>query len=696
MCLMFVGCNEQGNEQSTSEVTTDSIDSTTPDAGTTSGAPDDITTTEKPDDNTTTASPDYGTTSAEPDDDTTTLEPVDPPIPPDHEGSFGKYANGTAGNEDGYVWDAEKKAFVTKSGTDGDSAFLISGGTPLTVDYYFCAEVTFPELIQGGGLYLTARTKDNLYIRFGVEAITTKAISVFSEYANGGKVQNRIRHIASTDYNGPITIGVIVYADTVAMLWGGEMIYERTVDGIMESELVVSGNKHMAAEIRNVKYDDDSARVGTLYDTASASYKAPLIGNIANSSKVTENRDNGTVEIRQKSSNSAKPEFDFYYNGNAVEGEVWAVTGKLRALSSASSGHIFFIGKHDGSNYANLIINRRQEGSNGIWRSIVVNGVRTPAKGNENISNTFVDTTDWSAEFAYIFKNGTVSLYIKEEGEEFQFMTSYETDWDTCTARFQVSQYVDVILSDLEVTIDMFEVESMIKKLDETDKDQPKPLRVLFIGNSATSVNNVPYTFLRLARNAGYNVEITSWTKGGYTLTQHADPTTDYGKTVYHEISREYDMVFIQDNGNCISSAAMREASKEACRALDKAIREAGSKTCIYVRPPYGYANFGYTPFEQCMEFDKLFSEISAELGTTNAYVNRAYAYAMQNLDLQLWGSDNAHTSEYGAYLVVCVIFSTVFETSSQVLDSDGLPADVALTLQQLADKIVLEGYIPW
>lgn len=226
---------------------------------------------------------------------------------------------------------------------------------------------------------------------------------------------------------------------------------------------------------------------------------------------------------------------------------------------------------------------------------------------------------------------------------------------------------------------------------------EPPKLKILFIGNSATSVNNVPRTLARVAGRAGYEIEVDSCTEGGYTLSQHADETTAYGKSVYDKIANGgYDVVFLQENCSNISTAAKRQETKDACKKLSDAVTAAGGQTFVYVRPPYGYSSWGLEPKEQCMELDKLFGEISDEVGTTNAYVNRAYAYAMDHCELELWGSDNAHTSPHGAYLVVCVMFATLYNTSSTVLDGDTLiPAD-AVILQQIADKIVLEKHIPW
>ena len=47
-------------------------------------------------------------------------------------------------------------------------------------------------------------------------------------------------------------------------------------------------------------------------------------------------------------------------------------------------------------------------------------------------------------------------------------------------------------------------------------------VRVLFLGNSYTYVNDLPAVFRHLARAAGRNVETSMVASGGETLAQHA------------------------------------------------------------------------------------------------------------------------------------------------------------------------------
>ena len=211
-------------------------------------------------------------------------------------------------------------------------------------------------------------------------------------------------------------------------------------------------------------------------------------------------------------------------------------------------------------------------------------------------------------------------------------------------------------------------------------------MRILFIGNSATYVHDIPETLARLATDAGFPTECVRIVKGGWCLSQHAAE----GSRALAEIENGYDLVVLQDNGNCVSSDEKRSACINACEVLSSKAIESGAQVCYYVRPPYGYEAFGRTPVEQCRAFDELFTEIAKKNGASCAYVNRAFEYAIGNTDIGLWGDDNAHTSEVGAYLAVCVHFAAIYGKPSTLLGDNGL--ENAKILQEIADKIVFGG----
>lgn len=83
--------------------------------------------------------------------------------------------------------------------------------------------------------------------------------------------------------------------------------------------------------------------------------------------------------------------------------------------------------------------------------------------------------------------------------------------------------------------------------------------------------------------------------------------------------------------------------------------------------------------------------------GDRCVYVNRAFAYGIKNHKMVLWGKDNAHTNTHGAYLIVCTFYATLFGRSATELDNGyHIPEEDARLIRQIADKIALEGVMPW
>lgn len=216
--------------------------------------------------------------------------------------------------------------------------------------------------------------------------------------------------------------------------------------------------------------------------------------------------------------------------------------------------------------------------------------------------------------------------------------------------------------------------------------------KFLFIGNSATYVHDIPATLASLCAAKGINVTQHQIVSGGNTLESHAA-----NQEVYNEIKKGYDVVFVQENGNSLISDDVRAVSLAAIEKIGKAVQESGAKFCFYVRPPYGKDLGGFNNINQCKVFDDHFTPAAEKYNADCVYVNRAFAYAIKNLDYNLWGEDNAHTSTHGAYLAVCTFYATLFGSTATELDVayDLNEAD-AKVLQQAADKIALEKVIPW
>ncbi len=215
-------------------------------------------------------------------------------------------------------------------------------------------------------------------------------------------------------------------------------------------------------------------------------------------------------------------------------------------------------------------------------------------------------------------------------------------------------------------------------------------MRVLFIGNSATYMHDMPATFARLS-----GAETDQLTKGGCVLSRYADEKDELGIRAREMIREGYDLVFLQDNGSCISSTEMRNACISACRKPDRLIRESGGRTAIYIRPPYGYSAHGHTHEEQITAFMELFTGIAAELKCDFAPVAAAYRYmAQHHPEITMYHTDNAHTSPAGALLVACLcVLAAGLPLPDEIAGGD-VPSEEAQIIRNAAVAVYGESHL--
>ncbi|MBQ5791512.1 MAG: hypothetical protein IIW19_02240, partial [Clostridia bacterium] len=151
--------------------------------------------------------------------------------------------------------------------------------------------------------------------------------------------------------------------------------------------------------------------------------------------------------------------------------------------------------------------------------------------------------------------------------------------------------------------------------------------RFLFIGNSATYVHDLPATLAELCKEKGIAIHQKQIVPGGRMLEQHAADTA-----VLEEIGKGYHAVFLQENGNAMTTPEARERSLAAVGKLSDAVRQSGAKLYFYVRPPYGINLAGLDSLAQCELFDAHFTPAAEKEGAACVYVNRAFAHAKRHL----------------------------------------------------------------
>jgi hypothetical protein len=211
--------------------------------------------------------------------------------------------------------------------------------------------------------------------------------------------------------------------------------------------------------------------------------------------------------------------------------------------------------------------------------------------------------------------------------------------------------------------------------------DPEKQIRVLFIGNSYTSTNDLPQMIEQLAR-AGRQptLQHASLTPGGKTLQQHWEGG-DAKKLIS---SQAWDFVVLQEQST--SPLSQPERTVEYARRLQDEIKPTGAKTILYLT----WARQAKP--ETQTQLNNVYRKAAQETGALISPVGMAWAAALKDdPTLVLYNADGSHPSPAGTYLAACVFYAVLYQQSPEglpPLDSGLRPAQ-AKKLQAIAWRTV-------
>ena len=229
---------------------------------------------------------------------------------------------------------------------------------------------------------------------------------------------------------------------------------------------------------------------------------------------------------------------------------------------------------------------------------------------------------------------------------------------------------------------------------------QDDTLRVLFIGNSHTYMNDVPALFANLSQSGGHVVVTDMSAPGGYSLEQHTADATTLSKIA----QGTWDYVVLQEQSQYPVIEYCRDSSMcPAARLLDSLIHFYSEQTALYMT--WGWRDGGQhtinghsSPvfrdyFHMQDSVTAAYIRIADELEALLLPAGNAWALA-KTLDsaLELWQIDGYHATLKGSYLAACVFYATFFHQSPQGLTyTGGLTQEDAEFLQYCADSTVLD-----
>ena len=187
-------------------------------------------------------------------------------------------------------------------------------------------------------------------------------------------------------------------------------------------------------------------------------------------------------------------------------------------------------------------------------------------------------------------------------------------------------------------------------------------LSVLFVGNSYTFFHDMPnVAFREVAQKAGYEVELTTVTCGGYRLCQFADPCDAYGIRL-REVTQgqHYDCVVLQEQ----SLNPIRNEAEFLRGAADVAALIRADRLVMYATwgRNDGSADLdalGMNRMEMTERLSAAYRKAAASIGARVAEVGYAFLdYARDHNKDDLYEADKSHPSAIGSEIAAGVIFA--------------------------------------
>ena len=216
--------------------------------------------------------------------------------------------------------------------------------------------------------------------------------------------------------------------------------------------------------------------------------------------------------------------------------------------------------------------------------------------------------------------------------------------------------------------------------------EDPACERVLFIGNSYTSVNDLPGTFAALARSGGLHADVGMIAPGGAFLADHAR-NPDVAAAI---AGRGWTAVVLQEQSELPAAQGALET-----RILPAAQTLVSLSTADGARPflletwahrdgwPDGHMNRA----EMQAAIDATYGRLAGRLGATVVPAGEAWARASREApSIELWQADGSHPTPAGTYLAACVLYASLTGRSPIGLsETGGIDTATAATLQRIA-----------
>ncbi len=218
----------------------------------------------------------------------------------------------------------------------------------------------------------------------------------------------------------------------------------------------------------------------------------------------------------------------------------------------------------------------------------------------------------------------------------------------------------------------------------------PDCMRVLFIGNSYTAVNDLPAKFRAIAAVRRHAVYTEMIAPGGVRLADHAASPEVLDRIKFGH----WNFVVLQEQSQIPSVEESREGQMfPAARALVREIRRAGSRPVLYATWARrdGWPEQGMPDYAAMQaQISRAYRTLGEELHAFVAPVGHAWSLVRaERPDIPLWQDDGSHPTEQGTFLAANVLVAALFREVPQGLGTRGrIPEGQVYALQETAVRV--------
>jgi PKD repeat protein len=231
-------------------------------------------------------------------------------------------------------------------------------------------------------------------------------------------------------------------------------------------------------------------------------------------------------------------------------------------------------------------------------------------------------------------------------------------------------------------------------------------MRVLFLGNSYTAVNDLPGMLADVAVSAGDTVIFDSNTPGGFTLQGHSTDAGSLGKIA----AGNWDYVVLQEQSQLPSFPPSQVQTQvfPYAKALDSLIHLSNpcAETVFYMT--WGRKNgdasncSSWPPVCTYQGMDSLLrlrymtmaddnDALVSPAGAVWRYIRSKYP------TIELYETDESHPSYAGTYAIACTFYTILFEKDPQLIAFTGtLDPTVADQIKSSAKAVAFDSLATW